>query len=107
MNRSRENHRRRLKKILKALEWYNRTGADEKKLKWLRKLKAEGHEVKMLDDEPNLSDYEVCIFDAVPKCKTAMDAVIYAKESGISYAKEFIDLVFFLRNELEKTAHNS
>lgn len=77
-------------------------GADNKKTEWLKKMKAEGHKVDRLENEPELNPYEALIVTACLNCQSITDVILLGNEYELPDVPEFIDLVNIGRDSMEK-----
>jgi hypothetical protein len=69
-------------------------------------MKAEGHRVGLLDDEPHLSLYEATIIKANAFCQTIADMRDYAEIKGIVDVEDFVELILACRERSIEDAKN-
>ena len=68
----------------------------------MKKLQSEGHEVKLLDDEPTITIYEQIILQASFACEGVTDIKSYAEMYNLPDCPEFLELVLFARKHHAK-----
>lgn len=73
---------------------------------WLQKLKAEGHDIRILDDEPLLNPYEMAILRGAQTCEHVADIIAYGQINGVPDLVEYVDLVAYCKNRMGENARN-
>ncbi len=83
-----------------ALDWFRSTGSDTENLEWLLAMKAAGHRVKLLENQPQVDIYEMLIIRS-RALGSVSDIIDYGILKGVYDIEEFVDLVLYCKQQKE------